>query len=107
MHTSRTTCRRGRGGGHPPSSVRYLCTACRRGKGGGLPDQEGEVGAPPEQRAILAHGMQEREGGVGLTKREKGGHPPSSSARAWHEASYMRWVGVPQTYRGPPPQDES
>ena len=32
-------------------------------EGGGLPDQEGEGWAPRKQRALLAHFMQEIEGG--------------------------------------------
>ena len=43
--------------------MRSPCTDFSRGRGGGDPDQEVEGGAPPEQRVLLAHGMQERERG--------------------------------------------
>ena len=53
-------------GGYPPTniSVRNLHTSCRRGRGGGPPDQEGDNGAPPEQCALQAYVMKERDGGV-------------------------------------------
>ena len=44
-------------------------------------DQEGNGGAPPEQRVVPAHSMQEKEGGGPPTKRGKGGHPLRRSTR--------------------------
>ena len=50
--------------GYPPSSVRSQHTTCKKGKGGGTPDQDVEGGAPSDQRALSAHGMQEWGGGT-------------------------------------------
>ena len=62
--------------GYPPSSVHSQRTLCRR-LGGGA-DQEGEGGAPLEQRALPAHGMQERGGRGGANHGGGGKTPPIS-----------------------------
>ena len=112
MHSLSTACRRGGGGGTPtkrgkvghlPSSVRPLLTSCRRGRGGGQP--RGGRGAPPEQRAPLTNGIQERDGGYPQPRGGRGGTSQSSCApRARHAEEGGRRDPQPRQGEGGTPQ---
>ena len=76
MHSQRTTCRKGRGGG------------------GDLEAKEGET---PEQRALPAHGMQEW-GEVGVTPHQEGegGEPPKQKRTPSVRGLIQEMGGGPQ-----------
>ena len=70
------TARGRRRKGTPPYCIMHtLRTACRRGIGGVTQTQRWKGGTTPEQHALPAHGMQEREGGGGNQERERGSPP--------------------------------
>ena len=81
--------------GDPSSSVRSQRTACKQSRGGGA-DQDSDGVAPPKQRALPEHGIQEREEMGGTPHQEgEGGGTPRAGAHAIRARPDTRDGGQP------------
>ena len=98
-HTPHASRGRRKRGIPPNGSVRSQRTACTDGGRGGEPEEvDAEEGAPPEQRALLAHSMQGRRG-VSKPKEANRG-PPEQHARPAHGVSAREGGGADQDAEG-------